>query len=110
MDVHDMTITMAFILQRVQKRKEWHTRQTDPIFRKLSPEFHPLDPPLPPYDPTAEEGVVVPCQADGTVYVRDMNEKKRALTQDVSVLPVNITRVIEGKLILKWQSLFEARA
>jgi hypothetical protein len=97
-------------IQRVQKRKDWHIRQTDAIFKKLSPEYRPQNPPLPPYDAasTAEEVVHVPCNGDdGSLCGVAGSDVTIAMT--MTMTPVDMSRLVEAKLILAWQAQFEKR-
>lgn len=82
----------------MQKRKDWHTRQIDPIFHKLAPEDRPLDPPLPPYLPEAEEMLLVPCGAGGGGVVM-------AIGEDVAMTPMHLSRLIDEDLLGKWERM-----
>jgi hypothetical protein len=93
----------------VQKRKDWHTRQTDPIFKKLPPEFRPLNPPLPPDDTAAEEMVLLPCTANRTLCIENVLDMAAEQGVTVIMVPVSITRVIDEKIVMRRQALFTDR-
>jgi hypothetical protein len=85
----------------VQKRKDWHTRQTDPIFQKLSPEYRPIEPPLPPYNSAAAELILLPCREDGSVDVTFSGCSDELASFDMS--PVNITQIVSDDMISIWE-------
>lgn len=92
----------------MQKRRDWLTRQSDSIFQKLAPEYRPQNPPLPPHDTAAAEEVLLLCQReDGRVCNKGLGGDQ--VPGGVSLLPVPVKRVVEEKLVLSWQILFEAK-
>ena len=98
----------CFIAQRLQKRNDWHVRQTDAIFEKLPLEFRPVDPPLPPYLKDSEEKVSLPCLSNGSICL-DINENDVAV-EDMKMIPVNISRVVSENMMGTWKRLFVSRS
>ncbi len=109
---HACVCVSCIAMQRAQKRKDWHTRQTDPIFKKLSQEFRPLNPPLPPYDTVAaaEEVLLLPCRGDGGLRADGIVKCTGIADSSMTMKSVDISVVIDEKVLLAWQELFENRS
>ena len=86
----------------MRKREAWHSRQTDPIFLKLSPEYRPIDPPLPPYNPAAAEVLVLPMHKDGSL-VGLLSSCSPEGVEGCVMTPVSVSRIVDENLLAKWE-------